>query len=130
MSKLLCPACHSPELATIEQAIAMQPIRFEREPDGSLTTTHPVAAQLDWDTSKTIGLSCQRCGWTHKASNWVALLMPACARCDAPITDHLTANLPVDGSALCAECGEDWETPLPVVASLQGPPDDLVEGVS
>ena len=108
MSKLLCPSCHSPELATIERTVAIQPVRFERERDGSLTHTYPLAARVDWDTSTTIGLRCQACGWTHQAPDWAAQLLPACARCDSPITDYLTANLPVDGSALCADCGEDW----------------------
>ena len=112
MSNLLCPVCHSPELATIEHAVAVQPVRFERERDGSLTQTHPVAARVDWDTNKTIGLNCQACGWTHHAPNWIEQLLPACARCDSPITDYhdKDVTVPADGSALCVGCGEDWNT--------------------
>lgn len=72
--ELGCPDCgETGELATIEQLVGTARCVVSRGEDGRIELDHEGYTEVCWDSSETIGIECQDCGFEYQGADWEAL---------------------------------------------------------
>src|SRR6516164_391838 len=69
---LVCPLCHSPNLATIEEleGAAEMTARVDVT-TGERTIYHEGWTDVWWDSSTTVGAECRDCEWISRDDDWL-----------------------------------------------------------
>lgn len=100
MHALLCPACGYSTLSTIEQLFGYAGAAASRDDTGEVKLVWDGDTRMDWDSSTTVGIMCDECGWEYWGDDWDAQLLPepSLARVIGAVLAHIDA-LVADGSA-------------------------------
>lgn len=69
-----CPECGDTQsLATIETLEGAAACQIVRD-DGEVCVSHDGETDVDWDSSVTLGISCQACGYEYRGDDWEQVL--------------------------------------------------------
>jgi hypothetical protein len=79
MTNLVCPACDSDDLASVEQIIGHAPVTIKTRARASGVPAMHYHGRTDllWDTTKSIGIHCRSCGWERLGSDCLDQLTEA-----------------------------------------------------
>jgi hypothetical protein len=69
---MCCPVRRGQELSTIEVLTGLAGVTVYE--DG--TFDFKGSTDVEWDSSRTIGMCCQRCEWTYVGQDWAVKLIP------------------------------------------------------
>lgn len=75
-TRLACPECGSDDLATIEVVEGTCDSDFVITKDGERVDFGQGETDLDWDTSTTIGVTCNGCDWEERGAGYLDELVP------------------------------------------------------